>query len=66
MERAGAYSPFILRHGNIEMKYKVIRGINYKEKRFEPDEIITSKSLPKTVIKTLLAKKALIEIKKEE
>jgi len=48
------------------MKYKVIRGINYKEKRFEPGEIITAKALPKTVIKLLLAKKALIEIKEEE
>jgi len=48
------------------MKYKVIRGINYKEKRFEPGETITAKALPKAIIKLLLAKKALIELKKEE
>jgi len=47
------------------MKYKVIRGINYKEKRLEPGEIITTKALPKIVIKLLLRKKALIELKKE-
>jgi len=47
------------------MKYKVLRGINYKEKRFEPGEVLTTKDLPKSVIKSLQKKKALVEIEEE-
>jgi len=47
------------------MKYKVLRGINYKEKRFEPGEVLTTKELPKSVIKLLLKKKALAKIERE-
>jgi len=48
------------------MKYEVLRGINYKEKRFEPGEVLTTKDLPKSVIKSLLKKKALVEIEEGE
>jgi len=48
------------------MKYEVLRGINYKEKRFEPGEVLTTKDLPKSVIKVLLKKKALVEMEEEE
>jgi len=48
------------------MKYRVLRGINYKEKRFEQGEVLTAKDLPKSVIKLLLKKQALVEIKEEE
>jgi hypothetical protein len=48
------------------MKYEVLRGINYKEKRFEPGEVITTKDLPKNVIKSLLMKKALVLLEEEE
>jgi len=44
------------------MKYEVLRGINHKEKRFEPGEVLTTRDLPKPVIKSLLKKEALVEI----
>jgi len=48
------------------MEYKVLRGINYKEKRFEPGEVLSRRDLPKAVIKALLKKRALVEIEEEE
>jgi len=48
------------------MKYEVLRGINHKEKRFEPGEVLTTRDLPKSVIKSLLKKRALVEVEEED